>query len=152
MGRAAASIMAELPTVGRSVTLALAAQRLEAMSSGPAFKLSPLSVQASLRYICRVANALLLGVSMDERPETTSTLVRQALAQFAFFMEVEVEATEEEAAKTVRGPQAYALLFKRASQNHVDKKSIAAHDFERLMLFKNLVSPEDAADLLELIT
>ena len=75
-GRAAAAVVAELPSAERSVTIAQAKARLDAMQIAQAFKLSPLGVQASVGMICRVLGSLSMGVAVDERPEQCSSLVR----------------------------------------------------------------------------
>ena len=80
--RAALNILAELPREDRSVPLATAVAKLEAMSASQMMKMSPTGVQASLRYIVRLLGNLAMGLTIDEKPDTCSSLVRKAICQF----------------------------------------------------------------------
>ena len=145
-------ILNELPTEERSVLLATALANLEALSAGQAMRMSPCGVQASLRYIVRLLGNLQMSITLDEKPESCSSLVRNAISQFSYFCEQIVDDGLEEGGKiTLRGPKAYEALYFKLKNDLGCNKEVLPADFQRLQTFRWCAGPLHAAASLELI-
>ena len=82
--RAGTAVLQELPSQDRRVTPSAALARLEALEASSAMLLTPTGVQASVRFIVKHLQNLVLGVTLSESLDSCSSLVKKALSQLAF--------------------------------------------------------------------
>ena len=115
---------------------------LEALALSSAMKLSPLGVQASLRYLCRSLSNLHAGCALDEKTDQVSGMVRRALGRFQYFMEWPCPTKK---GSVLRGDVAYEACFGVLSQDKLKGNPLDHAALEQLQLFLWLAGANQAA-------
>ena len=151
--RAGMSLLQCLPSKEIDMTIDSSLTRLQTLASTEAIKLSPQSVQAGLRYVIGQLQSLRTGVAMEMTAEQTSALVRKCLAQFQFFLRLEIPGEEGEEAMVLKGEEAYAQLCAQLTTDLGNRKEIPPQSFDDLQLFLFLAGPleSEAAALIKKI-
>ena len=86
--RASGKILSQLPSAEREVDMKQSLQQLEVMAASAGMRLSPVGLQASLRFIVKNLAALAQGITLSQKLDSCSALVKKALGRFAFFLAV----------------------------------------------------------------
>ena len=149
--RAAVAILAELPSPVRRVEIAVALQKLEILSASAGMKLSPIAVQASLRFLVRQLANLKMGIPMNSETQTASNLAKKALQRFAHFLTAQNPDNPEE---VFTGEKAYEVIATQARAALDKKTEITPATFTNLQIFHWCAGPElehPAAELIKAI-
>ena len=136
--RCSAKILGELPSASRDVDMATSLQRLETMSASAAMRFSPTGVQASLRFILKNLNSLQQGITLSQKLDSCSALVKKALNTFAHFL---VMPSPDKKGDTLKGEVAYAWLWKHLQEAKDKAAPIAGLEVEALQTFLWLAAP-----------
>ena len=136
--RVSTKILMGLPTRDREAKLEVACQRLEVMASSAALKLSPTGVQAGLRFIIKNLQALRMGITLSEKLDSCSALVKKALGMFAHFLRCQ---NPTEPLEVLSGEDAYAVILTEVEQAHQDSREIPTEKIEELQLYIWLAPP-----------
>ena len=91
--RASATILAELPTAERRRSIFEAKGALEFLQASEGFKFSPVNCQAGLKFVLKLLDTLHLGIPNEIVVEEVSSLARDCIASFQYFLSREVEPT-----------------------------------------------------------
>ena len=105
-------------------------------------KLSPFGVQAGLRYLCKSLSNLHSGISLDEKAEQLSGMVRRGIGRFQFFCECP---SPDDKGIFLRGEAAYEVLYKQLAIDKERGAPVSLEGLEQLQLFVWLAGANQAA-------
>ena len=147
--RAYAHIFLALPSLDRDITVEASLGALEALCAAPAMKLSPVGVQASLRFVATHLSNMHLGLSLDVKFDVRSKLARGALQAFQFFCVL----LEKQcgAPKTLKGQEAYQQMFEYALKMRQGGNPLEEELVDKLVLYRWLAPADREAEVQEFV-
>ena len=145
--RACASILAELPTAQRRITVIDAKQRLEVLAASDAFKLAPDHVIAGLRFVLAKLSLLHLGCPLEIKLDTMSKLARDCIQQFQHFLVRPGKNKGEQ----ISGEPAYREMVSTVTASIDQMEEVAAQDSADVMKFRWLAQSDKKAEVTRLI-
>ena len=104
-------------------------------------QLSPLNVQAGLRFLIKSLGNLNLGVQLEENAEALSGLVRSGIQLFKFFCEAEKPGTKTD---LIRGDEAYAAIWTKVAADKNAGAPISPAQLEQLQTYLWLAAEHHA--------
>ena len=90
---------------------------------------------------------LCLGVTLREKLDSVSALVRRALSRFALFCTFP---SKEEKGNILQGEEAYAALYEQVGVDFKKAAEVAPEDVEKLQLFLWLCQPGTEQTILDM--
>ena len=150
--RAGAVIMAMLPDEDKELQDKKAVlTRLQTLQSSQQMTMSPISVQASLKYVVKTLSSMVLGIPLLVNTDEITRMAADCVGTFEFFLQRDILDEKEEQPDVISGETCFRHILTCAKLTLDAEKPVPEDDCADLALFRWLCPAEMEPILIEVL-